>query len=229
MLITFGDDMADAPNRAALAFRAALDDANWDGVRETASSLCSAFVSFDSGVIAPDKLQARLHEMLSDRDWLSEDLPTNRTLWTIPASFEGDHAPQLADAAELAGVSVESAVSEICAEPLRAYALGYAPGQAYLGALPDHWDLARQKDLTPTVHEGAVVTAVRQVIVFATSGPTGWRQIGMTRFRGFRPDDADRPIAIAPGDEVKLRPVSADELDATADDPMGGATSEAIR
>ncbi|MBJ3762313.1 carboxyltransferase domain-containing protein [Maribius pontilimi] len=229
MLVTFGDAMDDAANRAALAFRAAIDAENWQGVTETASSLCSAFVSFEPGQLSPSDLQARLREILADRDWLAEDLPANRTLWTIPASFEGDHAPQLADAAELAGVSVEQAVKQICAEPLRAYALGYAPGQAYLGALPEHWDLARQKDLTPTVKEGAVVTAVRQVIVFATSGPTGWRQIGMSRFKAFRPDDPDRPIALAPGDEVQLRPVSRDELDRLAAEPLAGATAEDIR
>ncbi len=229
MLVTFSDAMSDAANRAALAFRAEIDAQGWDGVRETATSLCSAFVMFDPIRLPPAKLQARLGEMLDDRNWLAADLPADRTLWTIPASFEGDHAPQLADAAELAGLSIERAVCEICARPLRALALGYAPGQAYLGALPEHWDLARQRDLTPTVPEGAVVTAVRQVIVFATSGPTGWRQIGMTRFKGFRPDDPDRPIALAPGDEVQLRAVSRDELDRLAADPLAGATSEAIR
>jgi len=229
MLITFSDRMDDAANRAALAFRDRIDAEGWPGLRETATSLCSAYVSFDPATLPPADLQARLREILADRDWLAADLPANRTLWTVPASFEGDHAPQLADAAELAGLSVEAAVREICARPLRALALGYAPGQAYLGQMDDHWDLARQKDLTPTVKEGAVVTAVRQLIIFATSGPTGWRQVGMTRFKAFRPDDSDRPIAFAPGDEVQLRAVSADELERLAEKPLAGATHEAIR
>ncbi|WOI57407.1 5-oxoprolinase subunit B family protein [Palleronia sp. LCG004] len=228
MLVTFADELSDEANRAALAFRAEIEAQGWDGIEETATSLCSAFVSFDPVRLPPTDLQARLREILSARDWCAAELPASRTRWTIPASFEGDHAPQLADAAQLAGMSVEKAVREICAEPLRALALGYAPGQAYLGSLPDHWDLSRQRDLTPTVPEGAVVTAVRQVIVFATSGPTGWRQIGMTRFKGFRPDDRDKPITLAPGDEVQLRAVSAPELDRLADEPMAGATSEVI-
>lgn len=229
MLVTFADTMTDPANRAALAFRAEIDAQGWTGLRETATSLCSAYLSFDPAVLTPVDIQSRLRELLTDRDWLAEDLPPNRTLWTIPASFEGDHAPQLADAADLAGLSVDAAVREICAHPLRALALGYAPGQAYLGQLDAHWDLARQRDLTPTVAEGAVVTAVRQVIVFATSGPTGWRQIGMTRFRAFRPDDSDRPIALAPGDMVQLRAVSRNELARLADTPLAGAVAKAVR
>lgn len=229
MLVTFADTLGDAANRAALAFRARIDAEGWDGVRETATSLCSAYVAFDPGVLPHAALRTRLFDLLEREDWSDAALPDGRRRWTIPACFEGDHAPQLADAADRAGLSPERAVAEICADPLRALALGYAPGQAYLGTLPEHWNLGRQTDLTPHVREGAVVTAVRQVIVFATSGPTGWRQIGMTRFKGFRPDSADSPIALAPGDEVKLRPVSSAELDRLAGSgPDAGATHERI-
>ena len=228
MLVTFADRMDEAANRAALAFRADLEAAEWPGLRETATSLCSAYVSFDPERLPPPELARRLRDLLDTRDWGAADLPAARTLWTIPACFEGDHAPQLAEAARQAGVGTETAVREICARPLRAFALGYAPGQAYLGQLPPHWDLPRQSDLTPTVHTGAVVTAVRQIIVFATTGPTGWQQVAMTRFKAFRPQDSHRPIPLSPGDEVQLRPVSACEFDALSDDPMGGATERAL-
>ncbi|PZX16573.1 allophanate hydrolase subunit 1 [Palleronia aestuarii] len=229
ILVTFGDTLSDPANRAALAFRAAIEEAAWDGVRETASSLCSAYLAFDPARLSLAEVTERVHDLLARRDWSAEGLPARRRRFVIPASFEGDHAPQLADAAKLAGLDPEEAVAQICARPLRALALGYAPGQAYLGSLPEHWDLARQKDLTPTVKEGAVVTAVRQVIVFASTSPTGWRQIGMTRFRCFRPEDAETPIALAPGDEVQLRPVSAAELDDLAESgPDGGAEVEVL-
>ena len=220
LLITFADSLDEAANRAALAFRAAVDAEAWDVVTETATSLASAYLTFDPALTAYDALHDRASRMLDSRDWRDAPLPSGRRRFTIPACFEGDHAPQLDAAAAAAGLDRDQAVTQICADPLRALALGYAPGQAYLGELPPAWDIARRSDLT-RVEIGAVVVAVRQVIVFATSGPTGWQQVGMTRFRGFRPDDPDRPIAIAPGDEVRLRPVSAAELDALAP-PDGG-------
>ena len=183
-------------------------------------------MTFDPAETAYGDLCDRAEELLADRDWREASLPAGRRRLTVPACFEGEHAPALDEAAELAGLSRDDAIAQICAEPLRALALGYAPGQAYLGEMPENWDIARRADLSQ-VPIGAVVVAVRQVIVFATSGPTGWRQVGMTRFRGFRPDDADQPIAIAPGDEIRLRAVGAEEFE-TLSAPDGGATVEEI-
>lgn len=227
LLVTFADQLDEAANRAALAYRAAVDDLAWDGTVETATSLASTFVAFDPDRLDRETLAQRLRDLLDTRDWFAAELPTGRRRLTIPVSFEGDHAPQLDEAADLAGLTRSQAIEEICARPVRALALGYAPGQAYLGELDAHWNIDRQRDLTPRVETGALVTAVRQLIVFATTTPTGWRQIGMTRFHGFRPDDPDRPIVLAPGDEVRFTPVSAAEFDALPA-PEGGVTVEDI-
>ncbi|QFU07829.1 Kinase A inhibitor [Rhodobacteraceae bacterium THAF1] len=226
LLVSFSDRLDEAANRAALAYGAALRAENWEGVTEVATSLASAFLSFDPGQARYDDLASRAETLAHSRDWTDATLPTGGRLFTIPACFEDPFGPDLADAARLAGVSPETAIAELCAEPLRALALGFAPGQAYLGELPDHWAIDRQTDLT-RVETGAIVTAVQQVIVFATSGPTGWRQVGMTRFHGFRPDNADAPIALQPGDEIQLKRVGADAF-ATLSAPDGGATVEDI-
>ena len=70
-------------------------------------------------------------------------------------------------------------------------ALGFAPGQPYLGELPGHWALPRRQTLNPQVPQGALVTAVRQFVLFANPSPTGWRQVGRTGFACFRPGAAD--------------------------------------
>ena len=229
LLVTFSDALEDAANRAALAFRAAIEAEGWDGLRETASTLASTFIAHDPETLAPATLRARVEALIASRDWSQAELPPGRRRFTLPACFEGDHAPQLAEAAERAGRSPRDAVAELCAAPLRALALGFAPGQAYLGELPEHWALDRQTGLTPRVETGAVVTAVRQVIVFATAAPTGWRQVGQTRFRAFRPENGRAPIALAPGDEVRFAPIGAAEFGALPrDDPDGGARIETI-
>ncbi|TDL81999.1 carboxyltransferase domain-containing protein [Palleronia sediminis] len=227
MLVTFADRLDDAANRAALTFRAAIDAQGWEGVEETASSLASAYVAFDPVALAPDMLAERLRELLGQVDLVDPPLPAGRRLWTVPVCFEGEHAPQLDDAAAAAGLSRRRAIDELCARPLRALALGFAPGQAYLGQLPEHWNIPRQSDLTPRVPQGAVVVAVRQAIIFATSAPTGWRQVGHTRFAPFRPDDPAAPIPFTPGDEIRFAPVSVDEYDRLAG-PDGGATCEVL-
>lgn len=226
LLVRFSDHLDDAANRACLAFRAALQATPPVGVVETASSLGSVLVRVSPG--APDPTDD-LMDRLALRDWSAVPLPS-RKLWRVPCAYGGEAGPQLAEAAALAGVAEADAIAELSQSRVRVLALGFAPGMPYLGILPPRWDLPRQTGLTPKVPEGALVIAVRQVIVFGTEAPTGWRRIGMTRFGCFRPDRAPA-IALSPGDEIMFPAVSPAELEdrAAADHSgFGGAVWEAL-
>ena len=119
-------------------------------------------------------------------------------------------------------------MTEIAASRLRVLAIGFAPGQPYLGFLDDHWNIPRQTEVTPRVPQGAVVVAVRQVIPFANASPTGWRQIGRTAFRCYSKNSVP-PIPLKAGDEVQFDPVSAVELARLEDaGPLGGAVAERL-
>ncbi|MAQ83899.1 MAG: allophanate hydrolase [Maritimibacter sp.] len=227
MLVTFADRLSEPANRAALAFRAAVDQAGWDGVHETATSLASAFIRFDPLELDHDALKDRLQEMLSGRDWLAEPLPEGRTLWTIPVALGGDSGPQFDEAADTAGLSPDAATEDIAAARTRVLTIGFAPGQAYLGELPEHWNIPRLRDLSPNVPQGALVAAIRQLIVFARTTPTGWRHIGQTAFQSFRPG-TDTPFPLTPGDEIRFEPTTPDAIARLADGDGIGATSEPI-
>ncbi|OSP54044.1 allophanate hydrolase subunit 1 [Pseudoruegeria sp. SK021] len=230
LLVQFSDRLDEAANRAALAFRAAIDVEAWEGVAETATSLTSTFLRFDPLQLAPDDLSARVTTLLASRDWSAADLPQRRRRWRVPVAFGGEAGPQLDEVAGLVGLSPEDAAAQITAQPVRVQTIGFAPGQPYLGTLPEAWDIPRQTDLTPMVPQGALVVAIRQLIVFSNATQTGWRQIGLTGFRCFRPDAA-APFALNAGDDIQFTPVSADVLHRMIeDDPegMGGATVEAL-
>ncbi len=86
------------------------------------------------------------------------------------------------------------------------------------------------KTLNPRVPQGALVVAIRQLIIFANATPTGWRHIGQTAFRCFRPD-SDTPFALTPGDEMSFRrsqPTMLDQIKATDTTGDGGATREVL-
>lgn len=227
ILIRFADRLSEPANRAALAFCAVISKAAPETVTETATSLTSVFLRFRPDETRREALEDLLREQLGEKDWYAAPLPEGRKLWRLPTNFGGDDGPALSEAADLAGVSAETAVEEICAASLRVLALGFAPGQPYLGFLPQHWDIPRQSDVTPQVPRGAVVVAVRQVIPFANAAPTGWRQIGRTSFRCYDPTQ-DAALPLNPGDEVGFFPVSSQELAAASDRPFGGAEVETL-
>lgn len=218
LVIRFAPRMDMAANRAARAFRAGLEAEAWPGVEETTVALVSVQVRFDPRVLP----HATLRDLLAAR--LAQGLPAlqdGARLWTIPCAFGGAEGPDLAEAASLAGVSPDRAVQELCAE-VEVLAIGFAPGQPYMGELAPHWALPRRQTLNPQVPQGALVTAIRQFVLFANPSPTGWRQVGLTGFACFRPD-TDSAFPLAPGDRVRFVPVSAERLALLrAEDPLGG-------
>ena len=230
MLVQFADRMSEPANRAAIAFRAAVDLQGWQDVAETSTSLVSAFVSADLAATSPDALADKLHALLESRDWTTAPLPEGRTLWQIPTLYGTDAAPQLDEAAEAAGVSPQTAIAELSSARVRVLTIGFAPGQPYTGELPPHWNIPRQQALTRSVPAGALVVAIRQLIIFTNASPTGWRHVGQTAFRTFRPDSA-APFALSPGDELCFPAVTTAEYAAiVARDTSGdgGAQREAL-
>ena len=211
LIMEFAPALSEASNRAALAFRSAVDAACWDGVEETSVTLKSALIRFDPEALPHSEIEARLIDLAATRDWQAATLPENRTLWRIPAAFGGENGPQLGDVADLAGLSEGGLVEELAETRLRVLTIGFAPGQPYLGLLPERWDIPRQTELTPRVPKGAIVAALRQIVLFTVEAQTGWRQIGRSAFEGYRPS-ADKPFPLRLGDEVAFEPVAADEL-----------------
>jgi KipI family sensor histidine kinase inhibitor len=230
VLVSFGSSMSEAANRAALAFRAAVDQCDWSEVSETSTSLVPTFLSADLATCRVEALAERVRDLLGSRDWFSAPLPENRALWHIPTVYGGSPAPQLEEAAEAAKVDPDEAIAQLSSARLRVLTIGFAPGQPYMGELPEHWNIPRQQGLTKKVPQGALVVAIRQLIVFTNDSPTGWRHVGQTAFRNFRPEERDH-FSFAPGDEVMFPSVSQSELErirSSENSGNGGAEREII-
>jgi len=217
LLVRFGETVTEQNNQAALAFHRYVDGLDLQGVLESAPSLIAVYFRIDITECLAG-VSAGIQAALDTQDWFA--LPSSKgRLWTIPCSFDG---PQLAEAAELAGVTQTQAVDQITAARTRVLTLGFAPGQPYLGNLEEHWNIPRMSGIAPNVPAQALVIAVRQLIIFANAAPTGWRHIGQTAFRCFDQDRAD-PFAFKAGDHVRFRAVARAEIDALASDTFGGA------
>lgn len=232
MLVRFSDRLGEASNRAALAYHAALARDAGDGIGETSTSLASVFVRFDPQHLSHASLHARLHELLQTRDWYSAAMPPGRRLWRVPCVYGTDLAPQLAEAADAAGLSEAEAIERLGAARVRVLAIGFAPGQPYLGPLGAEWNLPRLRALQ-AVPAGALVLAISQFVLFSAPAPTGWRHVGQTAFRCFRRESAPPtplPIPLTPGDEMLFEPVTRAALIRIQDRDRatGGATSTRI-
>ena len=230
LLVSFADTLTEPANRAALALAASLRAEGWGGVEEVSSTLVSTYIRFDPLHLAHDTLRGKLKALLGTRDWYTASLPDGRRAWTIPTVYGEDAGPQLDDAAAEAGMSPQAAVRSLSEAEVRVQTIGFAPGQPYLGPLGPEWDLPRLEGLTPKVPEGALVQAIRQFVLFAVSAPTGWRHVGQTAIRLFRPE-AENPFVLRPGDMVRFAAVTPEEMANIRRqdrDGLGGATARPV-
>jgi inhibitor of KinA len=83
ILVSFAAAMSEPANRAALAFRVAVEDAGWPEVAETSTSLVSVFLQVDLATTPQEAIIERLRELLAQAN----------ALWhrSCPATARGRH------------------------------------------------------------------------------------------------------------------------------------------
>ena len=197
------------------------------GVTGISPCLGSVLFTYDPDTCDRMAVRAAIADLLHGTDWRAVTPSPAPKVWHLPAAFGGDHGPDLMAVADLTGLGADEVIGMITATPLRVLAIGFAPGQPYLGLLPEALNLPRMSSINPQVPYGAIALAIRQLVLFANPSPTGWRQVARTAFRPYQPD-APTPLPLGTGDELRLIPVGAGEMDAllAAGDPMGGARQE---
>jgi KipI family sensor histidine kinase inhibitor len=120
----------------------------------------------------------------------------------IPTAFDG---ADLADVADIWGVSVSAAVDRLARTELTVAFCGFAPGFAYLRGLKEEWAVPRLAAPRPRVPAGAVALAGGYAGIYPTASPGGWRLVGRTTETLF---DVRRepPALLVPGTRVSLVP-----------------------
>ena len=85
----------------------------------------------------------------------------------------------------------------------RVFLVGFVPGWAYLGPLPDELVLPRRAVPRTLVPAGSVAIAGQETGIYPLSSPGGWHLIGRSAVKLFLPD-SDPPSLFRVGDRVKF-------------------------
>ena len=123
----------------------------------------------------------------------------------IPVRYGGSDGPDLEEVAERHGLSAADVIDLHAGARYRVLFLGFAPGFAYLGGLPDAIATPRRPSPRERVPAGSVGIAGEQTGVYPLAMPGGWQLIGRTDARLW---DATRPspALLRPGDRVRFVP-----------------------
>jgi len=161
---------------------------------------------------AYERFAEAMNSALAD---LSESaLPAAREV-TIPVCYGGQYGPDLADVATAHELTPDDVVRLHSGATYAVYMLGFAPGFAYLGGLPEAIATPRRPEPRMAVPAGSVGIGGSQTGVYPLMSPGGWQLIGRTPLRLF---DArrDPPAMLAAGDRVHFTSVTPDEFQRVA-------------
>ena len=209
VLIEYGDAIDTVINRKVRAMTIAIDRSAPSGVIEVTPTYRSILIMYDPTVTNPSQLEA---EMLSLESQLEDvEIPPPRIV-EIPVLYGHEMGPDISFVADNAGMSVEEVI-RLHTEPCyQIYMIGFTPGFAFLGGLPDALTTPRLSTPRAHVPAGSVGIANDQTGMYPVDSPGGWQLIGRTPLRLFDPLRA-APFLYQAGDQIKFKAISRAEYD----------------
>lgn len=150
-----------------------------DVIIEVVPSYASMLVYYDALAIAEDEF---IQQVITAIDWHQLQVTSKHesavVTHCVDVCYASELAPDLTRVAHHARLSVDDVIA-LHQQPLyHVYALGFAPGFAYLGDVPESIRCPRLDTPRTKVPAGSVAIANQQTSVYPAASPGGWNLIG---------------------------------------------------
>ncbi len=167
-------------------------------------SYTTLLVVFDPLRLSPASARQRLAALLVDLE--PETAATGGEVRELPTWYDPSVGPDLERVARHAGMSVEAVIDCHAGREYHVFALGFAPGFAFMGLLDERLEVPRLDTPRQKVPVNSVAIAGRQTAAYPAVSPGGWNLLGRTAARLF---DRDREgfSLLKVGGRVRFVPV----------------------
>ncbi len=207
-ILYFADQTSAAVSAQIQAAVSSIERQMADCIVDLVPSYASLLVIFDIDRSDHFAVRRRLSAALTD---LEGESSSEGELVTLPVYYAADSVPDLELIAERGRISVDDVIEIHQQQEYRVYAIGFAPGFAYLGEVDERIAAPRLATPRQKVPRGAVAIADRQTAVYPAVSPGGWNLIGLCPTRMF--DPAKTPsMPVKVGDRIRFSAISRDEL-----------------
>jgi KipI family sensor histidine kinase inhibitor len=208
LLVSFGRQISLDAHEHVVKLLRLLEAEPIAGIRDLHPAYCTVLIKFDALKLQHHELEAILRPYLTRLENVA--LPEPRQL-EIPVCYGGEHGPDLPEVSALHGLTPQQAIDLHASATYVVYFLGFAPGFAYLGGLPEALVTPRLPKPRRTVPPGSVGIAGNQSGVYPFATPGGWRLLGRTPIAMFRPDRSAMSL-LSIGDRVRFTPISPEQF-----------------
>ena len=210
LLVSFGEAITLQAHQQVVRLLRLLEAEPVAGVRNLHPGYASLLVKFDALRLRHDGLETVLRTYLERLDHVPVPEPRHME---ISVCYGGEYGPDLEEVCALHGMTPDQVIELHTATTYVVYFLGFVPGFAYLGELPEALVTPRLAVPRRSVPAGSVGIAGSQTGVYPFSTPGGWRLLGRTPIQMFQPE-SNALSFLSIGDRVRFVPISRQQFDA---------------
>ena len=129
----------------------------------------------------------------------------------LPVYYSPESGPDLQRIVDHSGLTIDQVIELHQQTEYTVYAMGFAPGFAYLGEVDERIAMPRLATPRHNVPQGAVAIADRQTAIYPSQSPGGWNLIGLCPISLFNADKQPHsPMQV--GDKLRFKSISRDEF-----------------
>lgn len=167
-------------------------------------SYASLLIIYDVMLTDHFHVSKKVHKALANIEAVESDTEGNTVV--LPVYYAPESGEDIEALAKGANLSVDEVIQIHSQMEYRVYAIGFAPGFAYLGEVDQRIAAPRLATPRTKVPRGAVAIADRQTAVYPAVSPGGWNLIGRCPTRMFNPQsNPSMPVSV--GDRVRFEPI----------------------
>lgn len=207
------DNVSSKVQQAEQLIRTAMEQELAQDIIDLVPSYASLMVMFNMMTTDHHKIRNKLRMLLKSINDNSSDqsLTDEATTVELPVYYSKESGPDLSVIAQRAQLTVEQVIELHQAQEYRVYAIGFAPGFAYLGEVDERIAAPRLSTPRMKVPKGAVAIADRQTAIYPSISPGGWNIIGLCPINMFDAK-ATPTMPVKVGDKIKFKAIAKEEF-----------------
>ena len=151
-----------------------------------------------------------LQEQLEEFSY--QEMPENNPLISIPVYYSKEFGLDIDDMTNKLSLSLQEIVDLHSSITYKVKAVGFTPGFAYLGDLPDQLFMPRLDQPRVSLLPGSVGISENRTGIYPFGGPGGWRIIGRTPKKLFDPKK-NNPFLITAGKNIKFEAITKNQYE----------------
>jgi inhibitor of KinA len=204
LLVELGETVSEELHRRVLGLFRALLAEHDPRIRNLHPGYASLLIDFDPLRLTHDDLAVRVGQLMNSP--ASEASAPARTV-EIPVCYDAEFGPDLTDVAQHNQITIDEVIRLHTSATFLVYFLGFSPGFAYMGGLPEKLRTPRLATPRMRVPAGTVAIAGEQTGIYPIDSAGGWRLLGRTPEQMFDAS-ATPPTRLQPGDLVRFTAIS---------------------